>query len=111
MLDEKIYRLRDSRQVKVTVDTIEEIGIEESGRIYIKPSRQVLLYIYRTATAVHWNESQAYLYSPIPIEFSYFDWYQMILTAAKEQGCELIVSDTTTFKNIPDKLQAQILNT
>jgi hypothetical protein len=90
-------------------DNIQEIRIDESGRLCITPEKENFAYIYRTAMEVHWDEKGLFLYSPKPREWSYFDWYVQILAAAKDGSCQLYLTDKTFWVNIPASLKEQIL--
>jgi hypothetical protein len=52
-------------------DTIEEIGIDEGGRLYLIPTQANFPFIYREAMEVHWNLDRRCLYGPNPREWSY----------------------------------------
>jgi len=90
-------------------DAIAEIGINEKGQLYVKPSKKAFPLMYREAMEVHWNSEQSYLYGPKPREWSYLEWFQQIFKAALEQGCELRVSSQTSWVNVPGELQQQIV--
>ena len=90
-------------------DRVIEIGIDEEGRLYVKPSKATFPMIYREAMDVHWNSEQSYLYGAKPRKWDYLQWFQQIIKAASEQGCELIVSPNVTWVNISGELQQQIL--
>ena len=90
-------------------DSIEEIGIDDKNRLYLKPSSAAFPMIYREALEVHWNEELKYLYGAEPRKWNHFDWYQHILSAASIQGCRLRISPTVSWVNISSDLQAQIL--
>ena len=93
----------------MTKDNISEIGIDKLERIYIKPEMKRFTLIYRTATAVHWDNGGFFLYSPKPKEWSYFDWYKHILGVVKtECNCKLILTDKTNWSNIPIELRGKI---
>jgi hypothetical protein len=47
-------------------DSIEEIGIDDEGRLYIKPASQTFPLIYREAMEVHWNSERRCLYGAKP---------------------------------------------
>jgi hypothetical protein len=89
-------------------DQIVEIGIDNEGRLYLKPSRASFPMIYREARDVHWNKEYGCLYAGIPRNWSYLDWYHQLLNAAREQGCNLLLSADVSWVNVPQKLQAQI---
>jgi len=89
-------------------DKIEEIGIDDEGRLYLKPSSTSFPMIYREAMEVHWNNERGYLYGGIPSKWSCLDWYHQILNAAQEQGCKLSFSSCVSWVNVPSELRAQI---
>jgi hypothetical protein len=93
------------------VDRITEIGIDDRDRLYIKPDKETFPLIYRTATEVHWNNKEMCLYSPMPREWSYFDWYIHITRVIESEcNCKLVLSAETQWTNISDELKQQILN-
>jgi len=92
----------------VETDTIAEIGIDQSGRLYIKPTTKKFPYIYREAMEVTWDTTTDALYSPVPREWSYRDWYRQIVNAATEQGCALMITSETRWTNVPDDLRSKI---
>ena len=91
-------------------DQIKEIGIDDKGRLYVKPRLKKFTYIYREAMEVHWDEDGKYLFSPKPREWSYLDWFKQIISAAKEQSCSLIITEDTIWVNIQNSLKAEIKN-
>jgi hypothetical protein len=52
-------------------DNIIEVGIDRLERLYIKPKEERFTLIYRTATEVHWDNKDYFLYSPKPKDWSY----------------------------------------
>ena len=56
-------------------DNIIRIEIDDSGRLHLKPEKTKFTLIYRTATEVHWDDKKLTLYSPMPRDWSYSDWY------------------------------------
>ncbi|MGX5200368.1 hypothetical protein [Aliikangiella sp. IMCC44632] len=89
-------------------DLIEEIGINEEERLYLKPATESFPMIYREAMEVHWNSEHNYLYGAKPRKWGYIEWYQQIIKAAAEQGCKLVFSPNVLWVNVPSELQAQI---
>lgn len=89
-------------------DEIEEIGIDDESRLYIKPSSAAFPMIYREAMEVHWNKNTKSLYGGIPRQWSHFDWYKQIIKGASIQGCLLKLSAQTKWVNIPQELKAEI---
>ena len=86
-------------------DLIEEIGIYEEERLYLKPATETFTMIYREAMEVHWNSERGYLYGVRPLKWGYIDWYQKILKAASKQGCELVISPIVKWANFPGEMQ------
>jgi len=89
-------------------DSIAEVGIDEQERLYIHPSVAIFPYIYREAVEVHWEPTRRCLYSPKPREWTYLMWFQHIIGAAALQSCELRLTSSTVWINIPPDLQAEI---
>ena len=91
-------------------DRIKEIGINKAEQLYILPENARFPMIYRTATEVHWNEEMKFLYSPKPREWSYFQWYNHILTVVRNECFyNLIITEETRWENVPRNLKNQIL--
>jgi len=92
------------------IDHIEAIGINEQRQLYIKPCTKQFTLIWRSATQVHWNDKERYIYSPKPTEWSYMDWYKhLVMVIANEYNCKLIVVDDTLWHNVNDELKEQII--
>jgi hypothetical protein len=89
-------------------DTIAELEIDTAGKLHVVPSTHAFPYIYREAMEVHWDPSRRSLYSPIPREWSYSRWFQQILAAAREQGCELQLAPSTKWHNIDLGVKAEL---
>jgi hypothetical protein len=90
-------------------DNITEIKIDDLDRLCIFPEKEEFTLIWRSATEVHWDIENSFLYSPKPMEWSYFDWYRHIVSVAKECGCELLLTEDTIWINIPNSLKQQIM--
>ena len=90
-------------------DRIEEIGIDEEERLYVKPSNATFPMIYREAMEVHWNSERCCLYGAKPRKWGYLEWFQQIIRAASEQGCQLTVPSNVSWVNISSELQQQIM--
>jgi len=94
-------------------DLIAALGIAEDGSLWVKPSTTSFPMIYREAMEVHWDEKEQRLFGAKPrpnpeLDFSKLQWFQQIAAAAREQGVELTIGDTTIWSNIPPELQSQI---
>jgi len=93
----------------MTIDKILEIGIDNKERLFVKPQTEQFEFIYRDASGISWDNKERFLYSPKPIEWTYFDWFRQILLATKgEYGCELKVTSETKWTNISEELKNQI---
>lgn len=90
-------------------DEIAEISIDESRHLIIRPKTKHFPYIYREAMEVHWDSNGLFLYSPPPRDWSYLRWFQQIMNAAREQSCQLYISDNTQWKGISDDLRGEII--
>lgn len=89
-------------------DTIEAIGIDEQGLLWVKPATASFPHIYREAMEVRWDAERLRLYSPKPREWSYDAWFRQIRGAAREQGVELKLGQTTSWFGIDADLQQAI---
>lgn len=90
-------------------DSIAEIGIDDMGRLYIRPEKEKFTMIWRSAAEVHWDQKQNFLYSPKPREWTYLMWYQHIVQiVADEYRCSLIIDRDTNWVSIPEDLKQQI---
>jgi hypothetical protein len=87
------------------LDFIAAIGIDPDGRLFVKPVCSKFPLVYREAAEVHWDEKKDYLYSPVPREWSYEKWLEHIISVAKAQGVELVISKETQFHNLPPDLE------
>ncbi len=93
------------------IDEISEIGIDDQERLFIKPSKERFTLIYRTATEVHWDSNDFFLYSPKPRDWSYLDWFIHIMRVTEtECNCRLILTEKTKWINIDEELKEKIKN-
>lgn len=91
-------------------DVILEIGIDKNERLFIRPKNERFTHVYRTATEVHWDDKESFLYSPKPREWNHCDWYRHILKVAdKECNCKLVLTHRTIWTNIENDLKKQII--
>ncbi|MBA3493906.1 MAG: hypothetical protein H0T87_07295 [Gammaproteobacteria bacterium] len=90
-------------------DTIAELEIDATGKLHVVPSTRAFPCIYREAMEVHWDAARHSLHSPTPREWSYSRWFQQILSAAREQGCELKLAASTQWLNIDPGVKAEFL--
>lgn len=90
-------------------ESILEIGIDNLKRLYIKPKKEKFTLIYRTATEVHWDNKDFFLYSPEPKDWTYLDWYKHIIKVVQtECNCKLELTEKTIWININDELKNKI---
>jgi hypothetical protein len=90
-------------------DNIIEIGIDKLDRLYIKPKEERFTLIYRTATEIHWDNKDYFLYSPKPKDWTYLDWYKHIIKVIEtECSCRLNLTKDTVCKNITEELKTEI---
>jgi hypothetical protein len=104
-----IKKYKDLLKQNIDKDNIIEIGIDSLERLYIKPEKEKFTLIYRTATEVHWDDKENFLYSPKPKDWTYFDWYKQIVGVVEiECNCKLLLTDKTQWSNIPNEVRQQI---
>ena len=91
---------------------VEEIRIDESGRLHLHPrlaEGSDYEFVYRAAMEVYWDPVSASLFSPVPRERSYLDWFRQIVAAVRsEYGDRLAVSGRTQWTNVPGDLRREI---
>ena len=93
----------------MVVGKIAEVGIDQGGKLYVRPSGHAFPYIYRAAMEVGWDPSRGVLFAPKPREWPYLDWFrQIVAAAASEYGVRLRIDATTVWTDIPDPLRTQI---
>lgn len=89
-------------------DTIQEIGINDEERLYVKPLSSKFPMMYREAIEVHWDKDNDYLYGAKPRKWSYVEWFKQITSGAEIQGTKLNINNNTQWVNISPELQQQI---
>jgi hypothetical protein len=92
-------------------DAISVMEIDEVGKLHVVPSSFSFPYIYREAMEVHWDVARRSLHSSKPREWSYSRWFQQILAAAHEQGCDLRLSESTKWLNVDPATKIALLQT
>ncbi len=93
-------------------DQIIEVGLDDSGCLYVQPQSATFPYIYREAMDVHWDDKRRVLRSPPPrasLDFTLPRWFQQIVNAAKEQDCALVLSEKTKWLAVPETQKTLIL--
>ena len=97
-----MFAIMESEQIK-------EVGIDAEGKLFIKPLTQEYPFIYRAAMGVYWDDKNHYLYSPILSESKDFDWFQQMLDAVRsEYQHRLLLTESTTWVNVPDDVKNKI---
>lgn len=94
-------------------DRINEIGIDERGRLYVTPRSHEFPFIYREAMEIGWDDLGKFLHAPPPPRSELWPsvrWFQQIVAAAKTQDCDLFISPETTWRNIPDNVRQVIMS-
>ena len=92
-------------------EDIIEIGVDEVGRLYVKPSKTSFDYIYRAAMEVNWDKASGRLLAPKPEKWTYGMWFRHIRAAAAEEyGVKLEIVPATIWTNVPHELKAEILS-
>ncbi len=96
---------------------IEEVGIDEVGRLYIKPTLIVasesaaFQYIYRAAMGIYWDEKGYYFHSSGPLNqnLTYEKLFNQISQAVKEElGYSLEISSETIWTRISREFGPQV---
>ena len=95
-------------------EKIAEIGIDEIGGVYLKPSSRNFDYIYRAAMQIYWDRAKRRLFSPAAGsergKLSQTRWLQQILdAAADEYGVTLVYSNDTIWLGISDTIKSEML--
>ncbi|MFC3715960.1 hypothetical protein ACFONC_07345 [Luteimonas soli] len=90
-------------------DAIAVIEIDGAGRLHVVPSSRKFPFVYREAMEVQWDTSRCSLHSPAPRDWSYARWFQQVLAAAREQGCELYPAESTRWLNVGSGTKAELL--
>jgi hypothetical protein len=89
-------------------DSIAALGIDVEERLFVRPASATFPQIYREAMEVHWDPGSRQLYSAKPREWTYPRWFQQIIHAAAEQGCDLRLTASTAWVDIPAEVKAEI---
>ena len=96
---------------RLTEELILELGLDETGCLYVRPERTVFSHIYLAAMEVRWIDDSRVLSTPAKPELFNLDWFRQIQKAALEEyGLVLKVGAGTAWMNIPTDLRDQIEN-
>ena len=93
----------------MTEEAITEVGIDDQGRLYVRPSNTSFDYVYRAGMEIYWDADRQRLYSPKPREWDHLRWFdQIVAAAAGEYGVRLTLGPETSWSNVPDRLRTAI---
>ena len=91
-------------------DNIAEVSIDATGRLCVTPALVKFPLIYRAAMEVYWDEQGGFLHSPIPREWSYLQWFQQIIDAARDEyGYSLFLTPITRWSGVESSIKDAIL--
>ena len=91
-------------------DLIDEVGIDQKGRLYVRPRDCTFPFIYREGMEVNWDADNGHLYGPPPRTWDYIRWYRQIILAASNQGVVLNHHPETAWSSVPEALRNEIIN-
>ncbi len=90
---------------------ISTILFADSGRLEIYPKDRTFELIHRAALGVFWDNKFKCLYTPLPKNWTYHEWFNKIMTAVKtEYNCALVIDDSINWCNIPPDMINEIKN-
>lgn len=90
-------------------DTIVEVGIDEEGRLYVRPSTLSFDLIYRAGMEVKWDGEKHRLFGSKPRDWTYADWFKQINVATtNEYDTVLCLTTETEWSNVPASVRAEI---
>ena len=93
----------------MTQDSIAEVGIDELGRLYVRPAVASFDHIYRAAMKVNWDASTRRLFSPKSREWTYLDSFKQIIAAAEDEyGTALRLTPDSDWTDVSAALRAEI---
>ena len=65
----------------MTEEAIAEVGIDDEGRLYVRPSSMSFDYVYRAGMEIYWDAGRMWLYAPKPREWDHPRWFDQIRAA------------------------------
>lgn len=90
---------------------INEIAIDDAGRLLIYPEKKNFEFIYRAAMKVNWNSKESFLYTPIEGEWTPFQWFNQIISAVEnEYGLKLKLGPSTKWNKVSTDLRVKIID-
>jgi hypothetical protein len=75
----------------------------------VTPASNDFEMVYREAMVVCWDRDRRFLFSPIPREMTYPQWFRQIILAVEYQyGARLNVTDLTRWVGVSQPLRAEM---
>jgi len=100
------------RSKRMPVIDIEQVEIEQQGRLCVTPASGDFEMVYREAMEVYWDRDQRFLFSPIPREMTYPQWFSQIVLAVEYQnGVKLALTEHTRWIGVSESLRAEMSTT
>lgn len=89
---------------------IAEVGLDDEGRMFVRPTKGSFEHVYRAAMGVYWDEpSRRLSHSQPPKDWTPVQWFQQIVAAvADEYGVLLKPTFQTTWADVPNELRSAI---
>lgn len=98
-----------SKPAPVTDIDIKQVEIDQQGRLCVTPASNEFEMVYREAMEVYWDRDRRFLFSPMPREMTYPQWFRQILLAVEYQyGVRLKVTNRTQWVGISESLRAEM---
>tara|TARA_R110002051_G_scaffold153090_1_gene225649 strand:- start:761 stop:1096 length:336 start_codon:yes stop_codon:yes gene_type:complete len=100
---------RKPKRASVTDIAIDQVEIDHQGRLCVTPASNDFEMVYREAMGVYWDRNQRFLFSPIPHEMTYPQWYkQIVLAVIYQYGVRLNLTDQTRWVGISEHLRTEM---
>ncbi len=91
---------------------ITKLTVAKDGRLLVYaplPAGETFEFIYRAARGAYWDVELQALYTEAPRTSSYLERFRHIVEAvASEYGRELVLTDETTWHEVPSDIQRSI---
>lgn len=85
------------------------IEIDLKGRLCVTPASNDFEMVYREAMEVRWDRDGRFLFSPVPKEMTYTQWFRQIALAVDYQfGMKLRVTGRTQWLSISEPVRAEM---
>lgn len=94
----------------MTDENIEEIAIDASGGLIVRPERSSFSDLYQAgAFGFRWDDATAALASPKPKEWSYLNWFEhMLAVIANNYGTALKTAYSTKWTSVPAGVREEL---